>query len=202
MDRLNTTKPSGFFRVCDEETFIKFSIEEGFVNEAVAGLPAWPFVDADSVVEHIDWAKEASRFSISRYISMCSTTTKRDSEIRWRRQKGRSTTVFTIDGHRLDWGRRKLTPTKWFDCLFRRGTGKTNSDIVFISAYHLIEVFCIRERIHKDKALKGAKDEWLAVQRIRSDMITEIWRRETPGEIQSSVTTLSQSPTTDQSLYH
>lgn len=179
VDRVNAEKPSEFFRVCDEETFIKFNHVEGFINEAVVDevvirFPAWPFVNADSVVDHINWAKDSSRFSISHYISMCSTTTKRDNEMYWRQKRGRLITVFRIDGHNLAWGRIRLTPMTWIDCLFRRGTTTTNSDIVFISAEHLIKVFCISDRIKKETALRGAKDEWLAVQRIPLDMITEL----------------------------
>jgi len=58
---------------------------------------------ADGVANHINW-KEASGSSITRYISMCFTPTKLDNEKEWRRRKGRSIIIFTIDGRKLVWG--------------------------------------------------------------------------------------------------
>ena len=89
VDRQLMPKPSTFFRVCDEETFAKFSLKEGFVNEIQLGLPAWPFIDGDSVVHHLNWDETPDRSSITRYISMCSTATKRNKEITWRQRKQR-----------------------------------------------------------------------------------------------------------------
>ena len=175
MDRLNTVKPAKFYRICDEQTFIKFSSEKGFVNEACAGVPSWPFIDADGVINHINWEKADNPF-ITRFISMCSTTYKRDNEIAWRRRIGRSITVFEISGQGLAWGRIRQPPFTCIDCLFCRGTAATHDDIVFNSAAHLFEGLEIeKERVSKEKAWKGAQDEWLAVQRIPPDMITDYW---------------------------
>lgn len=89
----------------------------GDYKQTIPHLPAWPFVDADGVVNHINW-KVASGSSITRYISMCSTSTKLDNEKEWRRRKGRSITIFTTDGRNLVWGRIRLTSTMAIDLSF------------------------------------------------------------------------------------
>lgn len=167
--------PTRFSRVSDEETFVQFNIDNGFVNEIIPLLPAWFFVDPDSVVQHINWETKESSF-IARYISMCATKQKRDNEIRWRqREKRTSISVYEIDASGMRWGCIRNSPTILIDCIFCRSK-KTLDDIVFINARHLIDIFGIEGRIRKRSALLGAKDEWLAVQRIPRDMIVDIMK--------------------------
>jgi hypothetical protein len=80
VDPSDKGKPSEFFRVCDEKAFVTFNDDGGFFNRSFVELPGWFFIDATSVAGHINWAQEPTRPSVSRYISMCSTTFKRSNE--------------------------------------------------------------------------------------------------------------------------
>lgn len=172
-DKFYSAVPTRFSRVCDEQTFVQFNNSKGFVNEIIPFLPAWCFVDPDSVADHINW-EWTENSSISRYISMCATERKRDNEIAWRQRGGRtSIRVYDIDASRMQWGCIRNCARISIDCIFRR-TEETLDDVVFINARHLIDVFGITGRIKKPAALRGAKDEWLAVQRIPREMIVDV----------------------------
>jgi hypothetical protein len=105
---------------------------------------------------------------------MCATEQKKCREVNWRQLKRRtSICAYTIDASEMQWGRIRPSPIISIDCLWCRRK-KTFEFTVFISAQHLIDVLDVRSRIKSEKALLGAKDEWLAVQFIPLNMIRQV----------------------------
>ena len=162
-------KPDAFWRVTDEQPFIKFDPEQGF-RSWVSTEDEWfnRRITPASVRDHL---LRGNACEWKGLISLCGTKEKVESEKDWRvNNRYPEIRVYEIDTADLSWA-----SALWDENQNIRLSYLTDAkgDVMIFKAMDLIEQFGLQQSLEPE-IISAAEDEWLALEWIPASMIVRL----------------------------